>query len=163
MGRPISPVRILNRVTTLVVSHIKILIALVLLAGAAGLFVGFGPPKLYAKSASPEFCSSCHVMEANYENWFHNGGHRRTLCVDCHLPNDHPVNHLMWKSLDGMKDVWIFYSGKVPERIKLSEHGASVVVDNCRRCHEQMVSFVKEDRRCWECHRRLSHLTTGVL
>ena len=60
----------------------------VLVLVAAGLYVNFGPPGLYAKSGTPEFCAQCHVMEAEYENWFHNGGHRRLKCIDCHLPND---------------------------------------------------------------------------
>lgn len=142
---------------------LKGLIVLALIMGGVGLFVSFGPPGLYAKSSTPEFCASCHVMESQYEMWFHHGAHRNIQCVDCHLPNDTPVNYALWKGMDGMKDVWLFFSGKVPEKIKLTEHGAAVLEENCRRCHEQLVSVIKEDRRCWECHRRLSHLTTGAM
>jgi cytochrome c nitrite reductase small subunit len=147
----------------LTVKRLKVLVALAVIGTAAGLFIGFGPPGLYAKSGSPDFCAGCHVMEANYENWFQNGGHRGIQCVDCHLPNDNPARQAFWKSVDGMKDVVVFYSGKVPEKISLSAHGAAVVHENCRRCHEQTVSQIRENRRCWECHRRLSHLTTGTL
>lgn len=142
---------------------IKGLIVLFLIVVAAGLFVSFGPPGLYAKSASPDFCASCHVMESQYETWFHHGSHRGVRCVDCHLPNDNQVSHATWKGLDGMKDVWLYFSGQVPEKIKLTEHGEKVLQENCRRCHEQIVSMIREDRRCWECHRRLSHLTTGAM
>jgi cytochrome c nitrite reductase small subunit len=138
-------------------------VGLLLVGGGMGLFVGFGPPKLYAKSSTPEFCAGCHVMQAEYESWFHNGGHRRQKCVDCHLPNDNFPRHLTWKSIDGMKDVFQFYSGRVPETIRLSQHGAAIVQENCKRCHAETISRITEERNCWECHRRLSHRQTGTL
>ncbi len=136
---------------------------LVVLALAVGTFVSFGPPGLYARSGSPEFCGSCHVMETEYENWFHTGGHRRVKCIDCHLPNDNIARHLTWKGIDGMQDTVTFYSGRVPETIRLSQHGAAVLRENCQRCHAEMVSRINEDRDCWQCHRRLSHRTSGTL
>jgi cytochrome c nitrite reductase small subunit len=136
---------------------------LILVALAAGTFLGFGPPGLFAKSESPEFCAGCHVMQAEYENWFHAGAHRRIKCIDCHLPNDTFARHFTWKGIDGMKDALSFYSGRVPETIRLSEHGAAVLAENCRRCHEQTVSMIKEDRNCWQCHRRLSHTMSGTM
>lgn len=135
---------------------------LVLVLVALGTYVNFGPPGLYAKSGSPDFCAQCHVMEAQYENWFHNGGHRRLKCIDCHLPNDSLPRHLTWKGIEGMKDSYVFYSGRVPETIKLSEHGAVFLQENCRRCHEETVARINEDRHCWQCHRRLSHKTSGA-
>jgi cytochrome c nitrite reductase small subunit len=139
------------------------LLLLVLIGGAAAGFVSFGPPGLYAKAATPEFCAGCHVMEYEYENWFHNGGHRNMQCVACHLPNDNPAKHAAWKGLTGMQDVFAFYSGRVPETIKLSQSGAAIVLDNCKRCHNEMVSRINEERQCWDCHRRLSHRTTGAM
>jgi len=137
---------------------------LILVALAAGTFVGFGPPGLFAKSGSPEFCASCHVMEAQYENWFHTGAHKRIQCIECHLPNDNFARHITWKGIDGMKDTVAFYSGRVPETIKLSEHGAAILKENCQRCHEQTVSMINnEDRNCWQCHRRLSHKMSGTM
>ena len=134
----------------------------VLVLAAVGLYVSFGPPGLFAKSGTPEFCAQCHVMEAEYENWFHNGGHRRQKCIDCHLPNDNMARHLTWKGYTGMWDVFIFYSGRVPETITLSAHGAVLLQENCRRCHEETVARINEDRNCWQCHRRLSHRHSGA-
>ncbi len=142
---------------------LKGLTILVLVGAGIALFVSFGPPGIYAKTSMAEFCASCHVMESHYEAWFHNGGHRDVQCVECHLPHDNPIRYATWKGIDGMKDVWLFYSGQVPERIQLTEHGAAVLEENCRRCHAQIVSYIKEDRPCWECHRRLSHLTSGAM
>ena len=135
----------------------------VLVLVAVGLYVSFGPPGLFAKSGTPEFCAQCHVMEAEYENWFHNGGHRRLKCIDCHLPNDNMARHLTWKGYEGMWDAFVFYSGRVPEAIELSSSGAVILQENCRRCHEETVAKINEDRNCWQCHRRLSHRNSGAM
>jgi Cytochrome c552 len=54
---------------------------LVVLGAAFGTFVSFGPPKLFAKSETPEFCASCHVMQAEYDAWFYQGAHRRIKVI----------------------------------------------------------------------------------
>jgi cytochrome c nitrite reductase small subunit len=128
-----------------------------------GLFVAFGPPGLYAKSESPEFCGSCHVLQPEYETWFHSGAHQNIKCIDCHLPNDNLANHLFWKSVDGVKDSLAFHTGRVSETIRISAHGAAVVQNNCQRCHAEIVSRIHEDRRCWDCHRRMTHRQTGAI
>ncbi len=140
-----------------------VLVALGIAAIAAVLFLLHGPPKLLAKSESPDFCSRCHVMQAEYESWAHEGAHRREKCVDCHLPNDNTAVHYVWKSIDGMKDVMFFYSGMVPEHITLTSHGAKVLQANCIRCHESTVEYINHDRKCWECHRRLMHRRSGSI
>lgn len=73
------------------------------------VFLLLGPPQLLAKSEHPSFCAGCHVMEAEYDAWAHAGAHRRKACIDCHLPNDNAAIHYVWKSLDGMKDIALFY------------------------------------------------------
>ena len=142
---------------------VKYLVVLGLFGAAVGAFMMYGPPQLLAKSATPDFCASCHVMEAQYEAWFHEGAHRRIRCVDCHLPNNNIAAHYTWKSIDGMKDVMIFYSGRVPERIKISNHGQETVQANCIRCHEGAVDRIDNERQCWSCHRRLAHVRSGVM
>lgn len=128
-----------------------------------GYFLLLGPPQLLAKSESPAFCASCHVMKPQYEAYMHNGAHRRLRCVECHLPNDNPANHYLWKSIDGMKDVIVFHTGTVPDRITISEHGAAVLKANCIRCHKTLVSQMDTTRTCWNCHRRITHAGTGAL
>lgn len=127
------------------------------------LFLLLGPPQLLAKSETPVFCSGCHVMEAEFEAWSHAGAHRRKQCVDCHLPNDNTAQHYVWKALDGLKDVALFYSGQASDHIRISGHGAEVVQANCIRCHGSTVEFIDPDRKCWECHRRLAHRRTGAI
>ncbi len=136
---------------------------IVLVLAAGGLFAAFGPPRLLAKTSSPEFCGSCHVMSSQYEAWFHHGAHKRTTCVDCHLPNDTMARHLFWKTLDGVHDYVRFHTGQVSDDTRLTARGARVVQENCRRCHEETMARVSEDRQCWTCHRRLSHRLSGSL
>ena len=141
----------------------KIILIIVLIGAASGIFLMLGPPKLLAKSESPDFCASCHVMEAEYEAWFHEGAHRRINCVDCHLPHENIPAHYVWKSIDGMWDTVVFYSGRVPDTIRASEHARHVIQSNCLRCHETTVEMIDNKRQCWDCHRRLMHMKSGLI
>lgn len=127
------------------------------------IFLAVGPPRLLARSDQPDFCVRCHVMESEYEAWAHAGAHRRSMCVDCHLPNRNAGAHYLWKAIDGLKDVAFFYSGAVPDRIELTPHGAKVLRANCIRCHEQTVTNINHERDCWECHRRIMHTRSGAM
>jgi len=143
--------------------RLKIVAIAAACAALFGLFLMLGPPQLLAKSETPDFCASCHVMEAQHTAFMHSGAHRRLKCVDCHLPNDGVASHYIWKSIDGMKDVLVFNGGKVPEKITLSKHGAKMVKANCIRCHETLVSQMNTSRDCWSCHRRITHTGTGAI
>jgi cytochrome c nitrite reductase small subunit len=131
------------------------------IAAVLGILAAFGPPGLYAKSESPEYCGSCHVMESRYEAWFHAGAHRRIKCVDCHLPTG--PRHLAAKVLHGGQEFLAFHTGRFAEDIRLSSHGAQILKENCLRCHTETMARVNEDRNCWECHRRLGHKQTGAM
>ena len=145
-------------------SKIKRYIAIFIgLGGVMFFFLLLGPPELLARSEAPIFCAGCHVMESEFEAWSHAGAHRRKKCVDCHLPNENVALHYIWKSIDGVKDVLFFYSGTASDHIKLTSHGAGVLQANCIRCHGSTVEFIDPDRKCWECHRRLSHQRTGAI
>ena len=143
--------------------YLKYFLVAALIGSAIGVFCLLGPPRLLAKSEKADFCASCHVMEAEYEAWFHEGAHRRINCVDCHLPHDNMTAHYVWKSLDGMKDTFVFYSGRVPERIEASDHARRVLQSDCIRCHETSVEMIGKDRLCWSCHRRLVHVRSGSI
>ena len=140
----------------------KIAVPVLVLAGAAAGFLAFGPPQLMAKTETALFCASCHAMESQFEAWFNVGAHRSIRCVDCHLPHQNLPVYYVWKSIDGMKDTAVFYSGQTPETITLSERGRQFVQTNCIRCHEARVEMIDQQRRCWDCHRFLQHKLAGV-
>jgi len=122
------------------------------------LFIFFGPVDLYHKTSTPEFCSSCHVIEGQYDAWAKTAIHRNIDCVECHLPYSNPITHFAWKGYDGMKDVVFFYGRLYEDDIQTSNHGIKTIQNNCLRCHDQMVSNMTiEDRTCWSCHRRINH------
>ncbi len=141
----------------------KVVVSFVIVVAIVLLFFLFGPPRLLARSDEPDFCVRCHVMESQYESWIHSGAHRRNKCVDCHLPNEDQASRYIWKAIDGLKDVVVFYSGRVPEHIRLTSHGGKVLQSNCVRCHETTVMLVDTERRCWDCHRRVTHKGTGAI
>ncbi|MCX7943350.1 MAG: cytochrome c nitrite reductase small subunit [Deltaproteobacteria bacterium] len=119
--------------------------------------------RIYHYSETPAFCNSCHIMNYQYENFIHSGAHQSKKCIDCHLPNDNFANHLLWKGIDGTKDVIYFYGGLYTEPVIISNHGRKVVQENCISCHSEMVSRINTtERRCTDCHRRHTHKHTGV-
>ncbi len=127
------------------------------------LFILWGPPGVMDMTSSPEFCNSCHVMNSQHEAWFMSGLHRNIKCVDCHLPNNNPVNHYVWKGIDGARDFVFFHGNVFVDPISISSHGKKVLQANCERCHEGMVSMIKtNDRNCWDCHRRVNHKITAI-
>lgn len=136
---------------------LKFVIPILIAAGIFGIFLGFGPPQLVAKTETPVFCSSCHVMQSQYDAWFYVGAHRSIRCVDCHLPHENMPVYYFWKSIDGAKDVIVFYSGRTPETITISDRGKKHVQNNCQRCHFERVAMIDQDRHCWDCHRFLQH------
>lgn len=156
------PVRVEKAMSLMSKRRWMVLTGVLIGAAAIGLFVGFGPPQLMAKTETPLFCSSCHVMESQYEAWFHVGAHRSIRCVDCHLPHHNLPVYYTWKTIDGMKDMVIFYSGRVPPRIEISKRQEGVVRANCVRCHAERVAMIDQERNCWDCHRFLQHNLAGI-
>ncbi|MBI5552099.1 MAG: cytochrome c nitrite reductase small subunit [Desulfobacterales bacterium] len=140
----------------------KFLVATAALAVLLAFFLAFGPPKLMARTESPLFCASCHIMKTRYETWFSMGTHRSVRCVDCHLPHRNLPLYYMWKSIDGMKDVIIFYSGDIPEYIEVSNRGRNFLQSNCIRCHSERVEMIDKTRDCWDCHRFVQHQLAGT-
>ncbi len=140
----------------------SILAGIFVLAVIGGIFISFGPPQLMARTETPEFCASCHVMQSQYDAWFQVGAHRTIRCVDCHLPHENSAAYYIWKSIDGIKDMVVFHSGRTPEFIRISSRQEGVVQSNCIRCHDARVSQIDNDRHCWSCHRGLQHGQAGV-
>jgi len=127
-----------------------------------GLVMLMTVPKIMAKTSEPVYCASCHVMEAEYTAWGKAGAHSRKWCVECHLPHQNQAAYYVWKSLDGMKDMYVFHLGRVPDEIHASEHAREVLQANCIRCHAEAVAHIQKDRQCWSCHKRITHRYSGM-
>jgi cytochrome c nitrite reductase small subunit len=133
---------------------------------ALGFFVYVTDAPAYGGSA-PETCANCHVMDSQYENWYHAPHQKFTACVDCHLPHENVVAYYLEKGRQGAKDVYTFTTGTVPVAIRASEKSKDIIQSNCVRCHQKTVESVVMgaqpfDRSCWECHRDVSHGTRGI-
>ena len=118
----------------------------------------YGTAKFMQKTSMPQYCGSCHVMIPQYEDWFYIGKHTQIKCVDCHLPHNNDANYLLWKGLDGVKDVVMYYTRLYPEIIHSSSHAKKTIQANCIRCHSEMVSRIDNGTiQCWDCHRYFYH------
>jgi cytochrome c nitrite reductase small subunit len=133
---------------------------------ALGFFVYVSDAPAYGGKA-PETCANCHVMDAQYENWYHAPHEKVTECVDCHLPHENVVAYYLEKGRQGAKDVYAFTTGNIPIAIRASSKTKSIIQSNCLRCHAEKVESIVMgpqpfDRLCWDCHRNVSHGARGI-
>ncbi len=147
-------------------SNWPLLIAVVASVIALGVFVFVTDAPAYAGTASAT-CANCHVMQSNYENYYHAAHHAWAVCADCHLPHDNEVVYYYEKGRLGLNDVYVFGSGQTPEVIDISDHSRDIVQGNCIRCHESTVESIMVGaqpfvRNCWECHRNVAHGPRGA-
>jgi cytochrome c nitrite reductase small subunit len=147
-------------------SRLLFILAIAAAAIALGFFVFVTDAPAYGGSA-PETCANCHVMDSQYENWYHAPHENFTECVDCHLPHDNAVVYYLEKGRQGAKDVYAFTTGNIPVQIRASEKSKGIIQENCVRCHEETVESITMgaqpfDRYCWDCHRSISHGERGA-
>lgn len=114
----------------------------------------------------PATCNRCHVMDAQYEGWFHGGHGRRATCVDCHAPHDWVPKYL-YKAYAGSRDALFFTLNLIPETIRADALTRAIVQENCKRCHAEAVSAVGDGRSdagrtCVACHRTVAHGPRGA-
>ncbi len=133
---------------------------------ALGFFVFVTDAPAYGGSA-PETCANCHVMDSQYENWYHAAHEKVTECVDCHLPHDNIAVYYLEKGRQGAKDVFAFTTGNIPIAIRASLRSRSIIQQNCIRCHNDTVENIvmgaqSFDRQCWDCHRSVAHGARGI-
>lgn len=136
---------------------------------AAALWGGYHLHMEHSKST--RFCMSCHVMEpygrslliddaefvpaAHYQNRRIDRDH---ACFTCH------TNYTLFgdykAKLGGLRHVWAFYTGQIPEKIELYEP-----YDNreCLHCHsgartfveaheEDLAALASNEMPCLDCH-----------
>ncbi len=118
-----------------------------------------------------DFCNSCHPMESyvaslNSENeeslpalhFQNNYVDQKTACYACHT--EYTMFGDVKAKLSGLKHVWIYYFGEVPDKIKLYQPYAN---RDCERCHatskkyleaheDDLEDIQKGEYSCLECH-----------
>jgi cytochrome c nitrite reductase small subunit len=120
-------------------------------------------------------CNNCHVMDSQYENWYHAAHERSAVCADCHLPHQNLVSYYLYKGYSGMKDVFSFTFKTYPPAIRATAQTSTIVQANCIRCHtgtvENILYEIQDDvvsspqmfdRTCWSCHRAVAHGARGL-
>ncbi len=133
---------------------------------ALGVFLFVTGAPAYA-GTSPSTCANCHVMDAQYENWYHAGHAQVATCVECHLPHDNLVHYYLAKAQTGLHDVYVFSTGQTPALIRAKPATDQMIQANCIRCHAATVDDIISgaqafDRHCWDCHRSVAHGERGM-
>ena len=149
------------------------------------LLLGGGNVALDATN-SVEFCTSCHSMKTNHEEYkasihFKNPSGVSATCADCHVPK--PFFPKMWAKLVAAKDVYHEFAGTIDTKEKFEARRwemANRVWDKmretdsreCRSCHsfdamdleeqDKMARKKHEDaeqkgKTCIDCHRGVAH------
>ena len=141
------------------------IVAIVVAALAMGYFAFVTEAASYGGSA-PETCANCHVMDSQYESWYHGAHENWAKCTDCHLPHDNFAVYYAEKGRQGAKDVYAFVTGNIPLAIRASDKTKGIVQENCIHCHEDSVESIVMgaqpfDRYCWDCHRDIAHNARG--
>ena len=112
-------------------------------------------------------CNNCHVMDSQYENWYHAAHERSAACTDCHLPHQNIVSYYLYKGYSGMKDVFSFTFKTYQVAIRATNQTDKIIQANCIRCHTDTVENIIAgpqpfDRYCWDCHRSVAHGERGL-
>jgi cytochrome c nitrite reductase small subunit len=133
---------------------------------AFGVFIFVTGAPAYA-GTDPSTCNNCHVMDSQYENWYHAGHAKAATCVECHLPHDNIFHYYLAKAQTGMHDVYVFSTGQTPVLIRAKPNTDQTIQANCIRCHEDTVADIVAgpqpfDRKCWDCHRSVAHGERGM-
>ena len=133
---------------------------------ALGVFVYVTGAPAYAGTAAST-CNNCHVMDAQYENWYHAGHAEAAVCVECHLPHQNLLVYYLEKGRTGLHDVYFFSTGQTPALIRAKPRTRQIIQENCIRCHRATVEEIVAgpqafDRTCWDCHRRAAHGARGI-
>ena len=139
-------------------------IAAAVLALAVFAYVTDAPA--YA-GTNPSTCNNCHVMDAQYENWYHAAHETAATCAECHLPHDNIFHYYLAKAQTGMHDVYVFSTGQTPVMIRAKPETDQIIQANCVRCHQDTVENIMAgvqtfDRHCWDCHRSVAHGDRGI-
>ncbi len=146
--------------------RLPLFLGIAVLLAALGLFAWVTDAPAYL-GHEPVTCNNCHVMDAQYENWYHAAHERFAVCTDCHLPHQNLVSYYLYKGYSGMKDVISFTTKSYPPAIRATAQTDAILQANCIRCHQDTVESIMAgtqpfERHCWDCHRSAAHGGRGM-
>jgi cytochrome c nitrite reductase small subunit len=125
-----------------------------------GAILAFTALGVLETTDSPEFCSSCHIMDSAFGS-FTASNHSTLMCNDCHAPSDSFLTKMTFKARTGMGHVYYNTLGveKIPDVLHATSNSAEVVDKNCIKCHAPSLQLVDHDskERCADCHRSVPH------
>lgn len=161
------------------------LILIGLVFGAGVVFSGLFNIGL-ARTNEMEFCTSCHSMKNNFEEYketlhYKNASGVRATCADCHVPKQ--FGPKMLAKVMAAKDVWHEILGTIDTPEKFESHRwemanrvwAKMVASDsreCRSCHAfDQMDLSEQDRSarnrharaedegktCIDCHKGVAH------
>ena len=148
------------------IKYLALLIGILVFLAALGVFAWATDAPAYLGHEAAT-CNNCHVMDAQYENWYHAAHAGSAVCNDCHLPHQNTFSYYIYKGYSGMKDVASFTLKRYPDLIRATQQTDTIVQANCIRCHESTVDVIVAgaqsfDRYCWSCHRAAAHGERGL-
>lgn len=144
----------------------------VVLAVLTGMFIGASVVVLnYAEgfaylSNDPKACTNCHIMQPQYDGWEKSPHHAVATCNDCHTPHAFLSKYLA-KARNGWNHSTAFTFQNFDEPIQIKPGNAEILNENCRGCHETLVSEIsghygsdEEGPECVHCHAAVGHGST---
>ncbi|MFB0516030.1 MAG: cytochrome c nitrite reductase small subunit [Candidatus Neomarinimicrobiota bacterium] len=132
-----------------------------------GIFAGLSAfTFFYARGASyflddPQACQNCHIMREQFDAWNRSSHKAVATCNDCHTPKNF-VGKYAVKGINGWNHSAAFTAGGFPEPIQIREFNREITVNNCIRCHEEVISRMLmnikgEKADCTACHGNVGH------
>ena len=148
------------------VNKLLLFIGVAALLGALGVFAWVTDAPAYLGHEAST-CNNCHVMDSQYENWYHAALQGEAVCNDCHLPHQNIFSYYLYKGYSGMRDVVSFTFKTYPVSIRATKQTDGIIQANCIRCHNATVENIVAgwqpfERNCWSCHRSVAHGERGL-
>jgi cytochrome c nitrite reductase small subunit len=148
------------------IQRVALILGIAALLAALGVFAWATDAPAYLGHHAAT-CNNCHVMDDQYEGWYHAAHERVAVCTDCHLPHQNILSYYIFKGYSGMKDVISFTFKTYPAAIRATHQTDSILQANCIRCHNDTVESILAgaqpfDRYCWSCHRSVAHGERGL-
>jgi cytochrome c nitrite reductase small subunit len=132
-----------------------LLIVLSISLGCLGVYTFIYAEGFSYFSTDPKACINCHVMKPQYDAWSKSGHHHVATCNDCHLPQS-GIQKYIAKARNGFHHSLAFTLENFHEPIQMSSYNQEKLIENCKRCHENLVQHVQTES-CLHCHRNLGH------